>query len=132
MRKTMSLLPVFLLLLAAACSRSATVESEPAPALDPAGMYDFVASVGGESRNGTLELERTATGWEGEGWLDGEADPALVDSATINGSHVTVYAMVDGEDEIIFDMDFAGRNSFTGIIMAGAQSVNVTGTRRAP
>ena len=111
----------------AACSGT-PAPAAPAP-FDPAGMYDFTATMGSDTRSGTLELERNAAGhMVGEAWLEGEPDPALIESAVIAGSHVDLYAHV-GANAINFSLDFNGP-AFSGIIDAGGDTIQVTGTRR--
>ena len=110
-----------------ACS-GAAAPATPAP-FDPAGMYDFTATMGPEERTGTLELERNAAGQlVGEGWLDGEPDPAIIESVVVTGNHVDMYAHV-GNNSITFSLDFVG-TAFSGIIDAGGDTIQVTGTRR--
>ena len=113
----------------AACSSAPSSSDSPAP-FDPVGMYDFTATLGSDTREGTLEIVRTAAGLDGEAWLTGEPQPALADSVTVRGSHVVLYMLVGGGDPVNFDIQFAGP-AFAGVIVAGMDSIGVTGQRRA-
>ena len=135
MRKATSL-PVLLMVFATACSSaSAQSDSTPAPAsaaaFDPTGFYDFEATLGIEVRTGTLEFERNAEGHlVGEAWLEGEGDPAIIESVVVSGNHVDAYAFVNGSTPVTFALDFTG-SAFSGTIDAGGQSIAVDGQRRA-
>lgn len=139
MRKATAVLAASLVLLTAACSRNVGVASDPAPAaattpaaasaFDPSGMYDFVAQFGGQSHSGTLEIERApTTGFRGEAWLEGESDPAIIHSGSVTDRHVVLNGTVGGND-VVFELDFDGAG-FSGVIIAGGDTVPVTGTRR--
>lgn len=123
------------LLLIGACSSSPTPDTTPAPApaaavaFDPSGMYDFVATMGMESRTGTLQITRTANGFEGEAWIEGEGDPARIVGGGVTGSHVVLNALV-GMNDVTFALDFTG-TTFAGTITAGDAVIDVTGTKRA-
>jgi hypothetical protein len=137
MRNTTRALAASLLLLTAACSRNVEASSEPVPAastaFDPVGLYDFVATMGIETRTGTLEIERNDTGGlRGEAWLEGEPDPAVIESGAVAGNHVQLTAFVGGGNQVTFELDFTGTTAFSGTIVAGGDVINVTGTRRAP
>ena len=135
MRRLFVALCAFLLLIGA-CSSTPSSEPTPAPAaaaavpaFDPSGMYDFVATMGSESRTGTLEFERTANGFEGEAWLEGEGDPARIVAGGQTGNHVVLNALV-GMNDVTFELDFTGA-TFAGTITAGDATIDVTGTKRA-
>ena len=132
MTTTTRVIAAALLLLSTSCGRNVQAESEPAPtAVDPVGMYDFVATLGAESRTGTLEIRRNDTGGlRGEAWLEGEPDPAIIESGAVTGNHVALYAFVGGGNQITFELDFTGA-AFAGTITAGDETIAVTGTRRA-
>ena len=136
MRRISAFVPAVLSIFVLACSSAPDTDSTPTPttvasaALDPSGMYDFVATMGGESRTGTLEIERSAAnGFTGEAWLEGEGDPAQIVSGSIVGNHVLLNALV-GMNDITFELDFTGA-AFAGTITAGDQVIDVTGTKRA-
>ena len=129
MRARLNSTLILLSLAAAACSSATSQSDAPAP-IDPVGMYDFTATLGSDTREGTLEIVRTPAGLDGEAWLTGEPEPALADSVTVRGSHVVLYMLVGGGDPVNFDIQFAGP-SFTGVIVAGMDSIGVTGQRRA-
>lgn len=134
MRKATAVLATSLVLVAAACSRNVEGASGPAPAaatvFDPSGMYDFLAEVGIQARTGTLEIERVpTTGFRGEAWLEGEGQPAIVQSGTVTDHHVVLNASVGGNIQVKFELDFAGAG-FSGVIIADGDTVGVTGTRR--
>jgi len=136
MRNTIRVLALASVLVASACSRGVQAESEPSPAastaLDPVGMYDFTATMGADSRTGTLEITRgDAGGLRGEAWLEGEPDPAIIESGAVAGNHVQLTAFVEGTNQVTFELDFAG-SSFTGVIVAGGEQISVTGSRRTP
>ena len=97
--------------------------------VDPSGMYDFVAVLGIEARTGTLEVTQTADGWDGEVWLEGEGDPALIESGTVTGNHVVLNAVV-GPNPITFELDFTD-DRFTGVVNAGGDVITMEGTKRA-
>ena len=127
---------VVLILLSATACANAAARSEPTPApaasneLDPVGMYDFVASLGIEARTGTLQIQRSDTGGlRGEAWLEGEGDPAMIQSGAVSGNHVSLFALVQGSLQVSFELDFAG-TAFSGLIIAGGDSIAVDGTRR--
>ena len=106
----------------------------PAPAavagFDPVGMYDFVATMGMDDRTGTLEITRNAEGGlRGEAWLEGEPDPAIIESGAVAGNHVQLIAFVGGGNQVTFELDFEG-TGFSGVINAGGQAIEVDGTRR--
>ena len=135
MRKTTAtaVLATSLVLVAAACSRNAEATVDPAPsaapAFDPSGMYDFLAELGIEVRTGTLEIERTpATGFRGEAWLQGEGNPAIIESGTVSGRHVVLNAFAGGT-QVVFELDFDGAG-FSGVAIAGEDTITLTGTRR--
>ncbi len=122
-----------------ACSRNPDPEYAPdaaaAPAVsgfDPVGFYDFTATLGIEDRTGTLEITRDANGGlGGEAWLDGEGDPAVIESGAVTGNNVQLLARVGGSNEVTFNLDFTG-SSFEGTITAGGdQTIAVSGQRRA-
>ncbi|HUF12721.1 MAG TPA: hypothetical protein VMN78_06465 [Longimicrobiales bacterium] len=134
MRKATAVLATSLLLVAAACSRNVEEASDPAPAaateFDPSGMYDFLAEVGIVARTGTLEIERApTTGFRGEAWLEGEGQPAIIESGTVTDRHVVLNATVGGGTRLKFELDFAGAG-FSGVVSAGGDTIAVTGTRR--
>ena len=134
MQKAAAVLAASLVILTAACSRNVEAPSDPAPAaataFDPSGMYDFVAQFGGQSHSGTLEIERApTTGFRGEGWLEGESDPAIIHSGCVTGRHVVLNGTAGGND-VVFELDFDGAG-FSGVIIVGGDRVAVTGTRRA-
>lgn len=129
---------VFALSLAAvtaACGgRQVAVESA-APAavatLDPVGMYDFTATLGGETRTGTIHIQPTSSGgYGGEARLEGEPQPAPIDSVRVDGDRMVINASPSGQN-VIFELEFAG-SSFTGFVFAGDDAVPLTGTKRAP
>ena len=137
MRLIASAVAVSLTVVAAACSSTTGYDPAPSPttsattttAFDPSGMYDFVASMGAETRTGTLEIERSAAnGFEGEAWLEGEGDPARIVSGGVTGNHVILNGIV-GMNDVTFEIDFTG-NTFAGTITAGDNVIDVTGTRR--
>ena len=136
MRKATPFL-VLLFLFATACSSaSAQTDATPAPAaaaeadIDPVGMYDFVATLGIEARTGTLEIVRNDDGGlRGEAWLEGEGDPAVIESGAVAGNHVSLFAFVGGGTQVTFELDFEG-NEFSGVITADGQAIEVDGTRR--
>ena len=105
-------------------------QEAPAPPVDPSGMYDFTAQLGIEVRTGTLEIERTADGWDGEAWLEGEGDPALIESGTVSGNHVVLNALVGGGNNVVFELDFTDEG-FAGVIIAGGDVISIEGVRRA-
>ena len=121
------------LLLIGACG-SGPASDRPAPStsaaatFDPSGLYDFVATMGADSRTGTLEFERTGNGFEGEAWLEGEGDPARIVSGSIAGNHVILNGIV-GMNDVTFEIDFTG-GTFAGTITAGDNVIGVTGTKR--
>ena len=127
--KMMRVIPVALAFVALG---AADVEAQaPAAAVDPIGTYDFQASLGIEVRTGTLEIERNAEGnLVGEAWLEGEGDPAVIESVVINGNHVDAYAYVNGSMPVTFALDFTGE-TFAGVITAGDDAIDVDGQRRA-
>ena len=126
MKKMLKALSVALSLLAIGA-----VDGVAQSAVDPVGMYDFVATLGIEDRTGTLEIERNEAGvLVGEAWLEGEGDPALIESGVVNGNHVDLHAFVNGALMVTFALDFTDGN-FDGTITAGDESIEVVGTRRA-
>ena len=140
--KPMRLMSMVAALALVACSSNEPA-AEPAPAtpqapaasavtgLDPVGMYDFVATMGIETRTGTLEITRNAEGGlRGEGWLEGESEPAVIESGAVSGQHVQLTAFVGGGNQVTFELDFEG-TGFSGVITAGGQTIEVDGTRRA-
>lgn len=130
MRRIASLATAALSVFILACSSTPSSDPTPTPtAFDPSGMYDFVARMGAESRTGTLEIERTANGFGGEAWLEGEGDPAQIVSGSAVGNHVILNGLV-GMKDVTFELDFTG-STFAGTIMAGDNEIAVTGTRRA-
>lgn len=142
MKKTISTLAAGLLLFAAACSSNAAPEQPAAPAgpaspapeatvaaVDPAGMYDFIATMGAQTRTGTLEIRNEPQGIRGEAWLEGESDPAIIGTGSVTGNHVVLDAYVGNGMDVTFALDFTG-SSFTGTISAGGDVIDVTGTRR--
>lgn len=142
--KTTRLLSLFAglgLALAACSGNESTAEPAPvaprapaAPAvtgLDPVGTYDFVATMGIESRTGTLEITRSPEGGlRGEAWLEGESDPAIIESGAVSGNHVQLVAFVNGSNQVTFELDFEG-TGFSGVINAGGDMIDVDGTRKA-
>ena len=124
-----------LLSIAAIGCGSATAQSAEPPAptpVDPVGMYDFEAKLGADVRTGTLEITRNAEGGlRGEAWLEGEPDPAIIESGAVSGNHVQLTAFVGGGMPVTFELDFAGAG-FTGAVTAGDQTIELTGTRRVP
>lgn len=136
MRRISSFISAALSIFLLACGSTPAADSSPTPAnapsaaVDPSGMYDFVATMGAESRTGTLEIARSAAhGFTGEAWLEGEGDPAQIVSGSIVGNHVLLNALV-GMNDITFELDFTG-STFAGTITAGDQMIDVTGTKRA-
>src|SRR5688500_16818072 len=133
MRRISSFVSAVLSIFVLACSSAPATDSTPTPAantasaaLDPSGMYDFVATMGAESRTGTLEIARSAAhGFTGEAWLEGEGDPAQIVSGSIVGNHVLLNALV-GMNDITFELDFTG-SAFAGTITAGDDTIDVTG-----
>ena len=127
--KTMKVVPLVLGLLA--LGGTELQAQAPAAAVDPVGMYDFQASMGIEVRTGTLEIERNAEGnLVGEAWLEGEGDPAIIESVVVTGNHVDAYAFVNGSLPVTFALDFTD-STFAGTITAGDQAIAVDGQRRA-
>ena len=110
---------------------SAQAVAGAAMQIDPVGMYDFVATLGIEDRTGTLEIVRDEAGaYGGEARVQDENAPAIIESGTVEGSHVALVAWVNGSIEVRFDLDFAG-DGFEGTITANGQAIDVVGTRRA-
>jgi hypothetical protein len=134
--KTMKAIPAVLALALVALGAGEVQAQAPAtdtaaPAVDPIGTYDFQATLGIEMRTGTLEIERNEAGdLVGEAWLEGEGDPAIIESVVINGLHVDMYAVVNGSMPVTFALDFTG-TEFAGTITAGDQTIDVDGQRRA-
>ncbi len=114
----------------AACGGGGPVAT-PAP-FDPTGMYDFTARLGTAERKGTLEIARTATGLDAEARVETEPMPALADSIVVDGRHVVIHTLIGGGDEVVFDLHFGEENSFDGYILVALDSIQVSGTRRAP
>ena len=134
MRTTTMAFALSLAALTAACSRGVDVSSEaPAPAaaaaLDPVGVYDFSVSFGGETRNGTIHVHATADGYGGEARLEGEDEPAVIDSVRVTGNRMIIDATPPGQG-VTFELDFTG-NAFSGLIFAGDDAIPVTGSKRA-
>ena len=116
-------------LTAAACGgREPAARPDPEP-VDPVGSYDFVATRGSDSRPGTLDIHRTASGLGAEARLVGEPFAAIADSITIYGSRVRIYTLIGGGDPVDFDLDFEG-GSFRGVIIAATDTIDVIGQRR--
>ena len=102
-----------------------------ASAVDPVGMYDFIATLGIEMRTGTMEIAPDAEGaLMGEVWLEGESDPAIIDNVVVTGSHVQILAYVNNSLPVTFELDFADANTFEGTVTAGNDSIVIDGTRR--
>ncbi|HEX6589505.1 MAG TPA: hypothetical protein VF039_10815 [Longimicrobiales bacterium] len=102
-----------------------------AEAVDPVGMYDFIATLGIEMRTGTMEITPDAEGaMAGEVWLEGESDPAVIDDVVVTGSHVQILAYVNNSLPVTFELDFADANTFEGTVTAGNDSIVIDGTRR--
>lgn len=134
MRTNATVLVLSLAVLAAGCGGGyAEAESGPAPSvsaatLDPVGRYDFTASLGGETRTGTIEIARTANGYGGSATLEGESHAAVIDSVRVTGNHMVINLTVPG-DPIVFELNFTGA-AFTGFILAGGDVVDVFGAKR--
>ena len=134
MRRSMFLV-LLPLLLVAACSRNATVESEPASttsvtaAAFPVGVYDFSATVDGMTRTGAFVIEGTAGAYTGYVTLDGEPEAAEMSGVRVEGSRLIFEAQAPGE-RFTFDVTFTG-STFSGNVIAPAGSIPVTGSRRA-
>ena len=130
-----ALLALSLLSLTAACGGAGpAAEPTPQPAavssLDPSGMYDFTATMGGQARTGTLLIERTADGWAGEARLTGEDEPAILHDLTVEDDVVVIDLNVSGQP-VTFEVKFTG-DTFAGLIFADTEAIDVTGRRRTP
>ena len=127
----LALLP---LLVVAACSRNATVESEPSSTSAPAsafpiGTYDYSATVDGMSRTGAFVIEGTPGAYTGYVTLDGEPESAAMSGVRVEGSRLIFEAQAPGE-RFTFDVTFTG-STFSGNVIAPGGSIPVTGSRRA-
>ena len=132
MRTTTLLFALSLAGLTAACGgREVAVESvAPAAAMDPVGMYDFTATLGSESRTGTIHIHATPSGgYGGEATLEGESDAATIQNVRVEGNRLIIDASPPGQD-VTFELDFTG-NTFSGLIFAGGDAIPVTGAKRA-
>ena len=123
-------LGVLALGLAALSACAGNPGSDTPAAVDPVGFYDFTATRGGDSRPGTLEITRTAAGLDAEAWLTGEPNPALADSVRVVGSNVAIYTLVGGGDVVDLHLQFVGNRSFSGVIIAGPDTIGIVGQRR--
>ena len=134
MHRIASAAAVASIVLLAACSRGYEAESEPAPAassaaLDPVGVYDFSASMGGMTRTGTLTVTRTDTGYGGEATVEGESQPATITGARVEGNVITVEVLPpNGGGMIDFVMTMSG-STFTGNVVVEGQTLPITGTK---
>lgn len=135
MRTKASVVALFLVVFAAACGRGYPQEdgdptpSSSASALDPVGMYDFTATLGSESRTGTIDIRRTENGYGGQATLEGESDAAILDSLRVDGNRMVIDLTVSG-GPVVFELDFTGA-AFTGFIFADEDAISVTGAKRA-
>ena len=130
MRRIASSAALVLLVLAAACSRNVEASSEPAPSSDPVGTYDFTASMGGITQTGTLVIQRNDAGTlGGYATIDGEPEPAAVNSVTQTGSRLVVGLTPPDGSEVTITMDFTG-STFTGNAAAHGQTIPLTGSKR--
>lgn len=99
--------------------------------LDPVGMYDFTASLGTETRNGTIDIRQSAAGrYIGEARLEGESDPAVIDSVQVSGNRMIIDATPPGTS-VTFELEFTG-SDFTGFAFADGDAIPLTGSKRAP
>ena len=130
MRRTSPIALVLMLVLAVACSRSAEVESGPAPAMDPVGAYDFSLSMGGMTRTGEIHVQRTNGVLGGFATIEGADGEAPVTGVTVDGNRLNVEVTPpNGGGAVIFDLTFTGA-SFSGTINAEGQTFPVAGSKR--
>lgn len=116
----------------AACSSSQAQSTGPGP-FDPAGTYDFTATVAPDMTiPGVLEITRGADyAYHMVATVEGETHAAEGDSIEVSGNHVVLHLLAGEGEPVTFHLDFSG-STFTGAVATGEGSIPVTGTRRNP
>ncbi|MFC1790864.1 hypothetical protein ACFL0I_00135 [Gemmatimonadota bacterium] len=130
MKRSMTILPLALLVAACSGGMSAAAAPDPTPApppqLNPVGVYDCHIDVEGTEMGATLTITGTPDSYGGR--VDTEMGPGTVTDVVVTGNEMT-FVVDTGDMTVYFAVVFEGDN-FQGEFDAGGMGGYISGTKR--